>query len=282
MTHTDHSKFVYANYSAIQDAINSNRLDRNDIIICEDTKELILVKNDYNLLAIKSRTYRYSSIEQAITELNQNKDTYPGQLVAIMNKVGVYQGYLVNATSTGRYTVNPISVDGDTKIDYDQLVNTPIINIHGKIFEPIVLSELDDGFYKVNGSYKILSTDETTYSSASGNIFIVETKGNITRVKKVSTAEICDYVIKDGEYNSYVVPTTEWLDAQGYITEPYVDAKLEALEYITTADAKAYITEILETEIYGLVTKVVERSIEENFTSAKEEDIVYLFTRKEE
>ena len=49
-----HSRFVYTNYDKIQEAINLNIINANDIVLCEDTKEMILIRDDLSLFPVKS------------------------------------------------------------------------------------------------------------------------------------------------------------------------------------------------------------------------------------
>ena len=73
-----HSRFVYTNYDKIQEAINLNIINANDIVLCEDTKEMILIRDDLSLFPVKSKIYRYIDYQSAEESLNKNPDTYEG------------------------------------------------------------------------------------------------------------------------------------------------------------------------------------------------------------
>ena len=168
-----HSRFLFANRDKIQDAINQCIINENDIVICNDTKEFIYVNDDFELIPIKSRVYRYISIENATEELNNNTDTYAGQVVAILDTRGHYQGYIVNQDKNNRYYVEPMSVIESTKLDYNNLGNRPIVNLYGSVGGEVVLDEQPAGIYCVTGTYKISSHYATTFSSFSNTLFAV-------------------------------------------------------------------------------------------------------------
>ena len=70
-----------------------------------------------------------------------------------------------------------------------------------------------------------------------------------------------------------IVPTTEWLQSQGYVTEQYVNLKLEALDIITRDELKSYVDEV----IGNMIDEKIDAAINSKFKSTTETEIVDLF-----
>lgn len=275
----DHSKFVYKNFDEIQDGINSGELNAWDLVLSKDSKEFILIKDDLTLSSIKSKVYRFLDTDSAETSLNSSTDTYAGQIVAILNATGNYEAYIVNQKTNGRFKVDPLNIYTGS-IDYDTLSHRPIINIESDdLSVPVILDTLKEGFYKVNGSYKISNSIETIFSSYSSNLFWVHREEDKTvYVKRIGATDITDYVIyNDGTYSIAVVPTTEWLKAQGYVTESYVDKKIAALDFITQEEIEDYVQNIVLQTINNLVTEQIEEEFNNRFVAATEKEALDLF-----
>lgn len=275
----DHSKFVYRNFDEIQDSINSGELDSWDLVLSKDTKEFILIKEDLTLAPIKSKVYRYSDTIEAEEKLNNASDTYPGQIVAVLSPSGVYEGYIVNQKSNGRFKVDPLA-EYSGELDYDLLSHKPIINIENNdYFVPVVLDTLKEGFYKVNGTYKISQHVGTVFSSYSSNLFWVHhgEDGEIY-VKRIGATDITDWVIyADGNVTTAVVPTTEWLLEQGYVTEPYIDAKIAALDFVNRSEIAEYVQNVVLATINTLVHETIDAEFNKRFVAATETEIANIF-----
>lgn len=277
--YVDHSKFVYKNFDDIQDCINSGELNAWDLVLSKDTKEFILIKDDLTLSPIKSKVYRFLDVDSAEKHLNLSCDTYAGQIVAILNTTGNYEAYIVNQKINGSFKVDPLNIYTGS-IDYDTLSHRPIINIESDDLSiPIVLDTMKEGFYKVNGSYKISDSIETIFSSYSSNLFWVHhDKDGTVYVKRIGATDITDYVIyNDGTYSVAVVPTTEWLKAQGYVTESYVDKKIAALDFITQEEIEDYVQNIVLQTINNLVTEKIDEEFNNRFIAATEKEALDLF-----
>lgn len=277
---THHSKFVYLNYDEIQDAINAGKLDIWDLILCKDTKEFVLIREDLSLASIKSKVYRYVDVESAEEDLNSSPETYEGQLVSILYQ-GAYVAYIVNKNKKDKFYVTPLSVYSG-EVNYDTLGQRPVDNLEGTLDEPVTLTELKDGIYKIKGQYQITPNDETVYLSMNSNMFIVQhdENGQIF-IKKISAYEICDYIVdKNYTFTTSVVPTTEWLKAQGYVTEGYVDAKIAALDFVTRDEIDQYVETLVIETINNVLETMVDEKIDEKFEATTELELLSLFTRK--
>lgn len=272
--YTNRSKFIYSNFDEIQTNINNGTLDAFDIVYTKDTHENIIIAPDYSAISIKSKIYRFIDVESAEEFLNSASDTYEGQIVSIIFE-GNYCAYIVNRRINGKFFVTPLSVYSGV-VDYNTLGNRPICNLAGTIDKPIDIVCLDSGQYKIQGQYKI---GETTYISANSNIFLIEHNDESTHIKKISANDITDYTIDiNGQVTSSVVPTTEWLASQGYVTEQYVDLKIAALEYITKEEIEEYVSNIVLQNIDATVNTRIDQIINERFSTVTEREALDAFT----
>lgn len=273
--YSNHSKLFFRNYDQIQELINSHDLDAWDMVICEDTKEFVLIKEDLSLHTIKSKIYRFADVQSAEEKLNSAIDTYEGQLVSILSG-DKYKAYIVNKNDD-RFTVAPISMYDGT-IDYDTLGNTPITNKRGEVSAPVILSTLPNGVYKVTGQYKLSETHPTIYQSWESCIFLVQHEEETVYVKKIGAKDIADYTISGDDVQSTTTPTAEWITSQGYITEEGLDEKITALNLITKEEAEQYIKDEISNGIDEIVRQKVDERIDSTFEETTRVEIVKLFT----
>lgn len=276
MAFQKHSRFVYASYDDILNAINTGELNEFDICIAQDTRELLLVKDDLDVLPINSKIYRFNGIIEAETAINEAEDTYEGQIVAVLTK-GKYVAYIVNKRNN-RFVIDSLA-SVEAVIDYDELSRAPIINKYGEIGSPIMLSDLPDGTYKVNGQYRIADALPTVYSSAAGNLFVVGHPSGETVIKKISSNDIVDYHIdQDGAVTMVRYATTKYLEDNGYTTKSYVDAKIAALDFITKEEVNAYVAGIVSQTIDSILDERIDAAIDRHTVFATEQDIRDIFT----
>ena len=155
--------------------------------------------------------------------------------------------------------------------------NRPIINLVGTLDEPVMVSELDTGIYRIKGQYKISSLEDTIYLSASDIICTVakDTKG-IT-VKRITSDDITDYFITSSDIskNSYI--TNQYLKDNNYTTTSYVDTKIEALELSIKEDMKTYVQGIIEDVFGESLDEIIDNRISENIQSMDSTQIQNLF-----
>lgn len=275
MAYPKHSRFVYANYEAIENAINTGELNEFDICISQDTKELLLVKDDLDILPIKSKIYRFVDIMSAETVLNNSSDTYEGQLVAILQN-GKYVAYIVNYRND-HFVVDSLATVQMT-IDYDELTHAPVINKYGQIGAPIMLEGLADGIYKVNGQFRISESLPTVFSSAAGNIFVIEHLGDEVDIKKIGATDITNYHINaKGNVTVARYITTDYLTQNGYATQAYVDLKIAALDFITRDEMSTYVSELVKQNIDQIIDARIDAAIEAHTNWATEQDIRDIF-----
>lgn len=276
----NHSKFIYKNYDEIQSAINNDEIDIYDIVFTKDTKEIILVTDNYDLHTVKSRVYRFQSVAQAEQMINNRSDTYAGQIVAIIND-NAYSAYIVNKNRSNRFYVTPLgsSGGGDGQggiVDYNTLGERPIENMYGTLDEPIYVSELSVGIYKINGQYYFSRQDPVTHLSTAGNLFLVnkDNYGN-TLVTKISPYSIYYYnIYVDGNVSEEEVATIKWIQECGYATQDYVDRKIAALNIITRQDVEEYVNSIIDNTFELVIDRKIDIAIDQKFTAITNNEII--------
>lgn len=277
--YNSHSRIVYANYDDIKAAVKDGILNANDIVFCKDTREMCIITNTNSVFVVNSRHYRFDNLDLAIKGINAAADTYEGQLVSVKNTyTGLYECYVVNKENDA-FTLKNVAVAEDIQFDYEKALNKPIDVLTGSVFSPIVVSTLTDGFYKLNGAYKISDDVITVYSTSSGHFVMVETINGTKHIKQITADKIVDHTIADGEITSVEMPTKQWVLEQGFATETYVDNKLAAMNFFTKSDAEAYISEYIDESISQIVAETVDRVVDERFSASTEDEIKELFER---
>ena len=148
-----------------------------------------------------------------------------------------------------------------------ETIGIPVLT--GTIEKQIILSELNDGLYEIKGQYKITSESETIYIAGSNIICMVETVGEIKKIKRITSDEIVNYKIEDGVVTSDSYATEEYLREHGYTTTDYVDTKLTAL--------KEEIEGEIETLVDPVVRPLVEEIIDRDIQPVDNDDVRNLF-----
>ena len=269
-----HSRFFFTDYRRIQDAINAGTINQWDIVLCSDTQEMLLVGENFDLIPIHSKVYRFVSVSDAETQLNTATDSYQGQIVSILDTTsGTYKAYMVNG-SAGHYYVTAISIYNASDINYNEIGNRPIEQLYGDIEHPVVLSSLENGFYKVHGAYKVSTKLITIFQSDGNHVIVVnhnepesEEDTETISIKVITDASITDYIINNTdtviERNNYA--TKQWVESQGYITDADFDAKIQALDIMTRENAEAYIQELIREGVENIVTEMFDDQFNERF-----------------
>lgn len=264
-------KYAYLNYADISKRIENGDIDEYDVIFTKDTHEQYLIKDDLSLLNIKSRIYRFDSIESAKESLNSNSDTYKGQIVAIAdNDLGVYHGYIVNRVDE-EYTVTSLS-DSGTSVDYNALTHRPVVNKTGTLANPLVVGDLENGLYSVSGEYKLFDEYPTIFSSSINHLFLVEKSETESYVKDISAKEIITYSLINGEVTRSELLTQQYLSDNHYVTENDFDAKIAALDYITKVDASEYVKQITTEYLNENLGNIIDTKIDEKISTLVVDD----------
>lgn len=273
---TQRAKFSYVNREDITKLINNGNIDANDIIYTKDTHENIFIGSDLSINPIRSKIYRFSDVSSAEKSLNTATDTYEGQIVAILTD-GAYTAYIVNKNTGETYYVTKLSEDAKT-LNYDNLGNRPIDNLDGTLDDPITISDLATGIYKIRGQYKICSGDITTYLSSNDNFFLVDHDGTEVAIRKITAYNIIDYAVSKNSIVSQTnIPTREWIESQGYVTEASVNEKIAALNFMTKEEVAEYVQNEVLANLEPLIDKRIDLKLNESFSQVEASDISYLF-----
>ena len=273
-----HSRMVYANYDDVQKAIDAKIINANDIVLCKDTREMIIIREDGSLFPVNARHYRFDSQDAALEYLNKSADTYDGQFVSIKHKFsGNYDAFVVNKEN-GKYAVKNVAVADSVEFDYNKALNKPIDVMTGSVFEPILITDLKDGFYKIVGAYKMSGDAVTVYSSSTGHFVVVETIDGVKYIKQITAQKIIDYKVDaTGTVTSEEMPTKQWIKEQKFATVQYVDDKVSAMDFLTKSEADEYISKYIDASISKIVADTVDRVVDERFTASTENEINNLF-----
>lgn len=268
------AKWAYLSYNSMIAKIQSGELDAYDVCYCPDEKANYIISPELEPWAVRSKIYVFSSVEEANIQLNQNTDTYIGQIVSIIVD-DVCKGYIVNKNTDDSYYVDAITADN---IDYNTLGNRPIENLIGTLDEPIIITTLSSGIYKIKGQYKISSLEETTYLSADGDLFLI----SADCIKRITKDTINNYAINGDVIIKETYITDEYLLSQGYSTTDYVDSKVTALEESIREDIQSYVEEIVEDVITQKVDSIIDErldvKLEEKIQPISNDEVTNLFS----
>lgn len=271
------AKWAYLSYDSIQQKIDEGVLDSYDVIYVKDTHENMIVTPELDIWSVRSRIYTFDSVVEANEKLNINTDTYKGQIIAILNN-DKYKAYIVNQDENSIYYTTPLSEDN---IDYNTLGNKPIENLVGTLDEPILITTLTPGIYKVKGQYKIIETEETVYLSVNGDLFLIEESNDGKLIKYFTKDTIQDYVISGNDITKKTYVTDSYLSDKGYTTTTYVDTKVAALEEAIKTDVKSYVEQILEEVIAEKVDELLDErldaKLDEKIQGIPSETVIGLF-----
>ena len=114
----------------------------------------------------------------------------------------------------------------------------------------------------------------------SSNLFLVQHTGDSTYIKRISPYDIYDYSIDEsGTVTRSQVPTTTWLEQQGYASESYVDKKLAALNFITKEEVEEYINNTVMQSIEIMVDQKIDSKINQKFEATTTQEIIGLFNK---
>ena len=207
---TPKSKLGYfSTYEVLLNKIAANKVDAYDFCYVQETNTFYILDKDLNPVEFKSRLDSYNTIEDALLDLNSRTDTYEGKIINIY-KVDKYVPYIANIDPiSGEYYLLEISTISDI-YDYDILNNKPIENIVADQEDNVILSELEDGYYNVKGTFKISPTDETIHINTSNILYVIRHEGDTTYVRSLDAKTNDVYIVDElGDMTVDEVPTVE-------------------------------------------------------------------------
>ena len=152
----------------------------------------------------------------------------------------------------------------------NELEEIGVPQLIGNLDNQIILSDLNDGVWRIQGQHKITENDETVFLSASDIFVIISTIDDVTRIKRITADEITTYMVYNNEIiNVDSIITTKYLIEHGYITETTLDSKLIVVEDSIKTDLKQYIDDSVQ--------DLIDEAINKGIDHYSEEDIVQLF-----
>lgn len=132
-------------------------------------------------------------------------------------------------------------------LNYNELADIPIENLTGTLINAILVSDLEDGVYKINGSY-IIGGDYVTVKNSVGTIFMVSRdKENNISITSLNGNKIEIFNINnDGSCNN-----------SQYITEKWITDN----EFIKASEAKSYINSVIQESLNEIVKQEVSEQL---------------------
>lgn len=260
-------KFGWLTKAEMLSAIENGKLNAYDVCYLQDTHEQVLISSSLEPIPIKSRVRLYGSTEAAIEDIQNSKQTYAGEIISVRDGEK-FIAYTVNQFDDGEWYIAPIY--SDKMIDYNNLQNTPFINLDGGVVNPIVLKDLEDGCYKITGHFIIPTGEEIT--SIVGNIIIVDTEYEAKKIKRITSDNITDFIIhNNGTVLADKYATEKYIDSKGYATEADVDIQMEAFKVAM----KQYVEDYVKNTVTLLVQHIVDETLDARY--AQTDDIKDLF-----
>ncbi len=270
------AKFSYVNYNDIKKLIDKGKIDVNDIIYTKDTHENIFIGSDLSIISIQSKIYRFPDITTAERYLNSSTDSYEGQIIAILDNEA-YTAYIVNKNKDNTFYATKLSSDVGS-VNYDNLGNRPISNLYGDIGNPIIISDLASGIYKVKGNYKITDNDSTTYASSNDVLFLINSENDQIHIRKITSDDFINYTVADSAVISTSSTLTEdWIKEKNYATTEYVNAQLAALDFVKKDEVAQYVESIVSNIIDDKLDERMDTKLNDSFATVEASDIEILF-----
>ena len=274
------AKFGFLSYEDMLLRISEGKIDAYDIVFSKDKKQVFIINEELEPVAMRSKVYVYETVEKANEALNANTDTYEGQIVSILNG-DVYYGYIVNKDNNGAYYVKPLYEHAEP-IDYDTLGNKPIENKTGTFNNPIILNELPTGIYNICGKYKVTANDEKEYLTGERRIALINHMSGSTTIKVVTADGIINFIVKDGSIISDRVVTESYLKDHGYTTEEYVNERIKELDLVQRSEIDAYIQNYISKELDKVIDVKVNNALNDKLVPLGYDDVFGLFDKNDD
>lgn len=156
-------------------------------------------------------------------------------------------------------------------------LDTPIDKVIGTLENPVILSELPSGVYRIVGNNYIIRDDTTYFVDATGsNLYIRSVEDN--NILKISTKGIIVYTFTDDGYTTDRYVTEEDVNAIKNSIMQSMPTKLSQLEndmnFVTSEEVATQITEQLNN---GKIEELIDERIFESIGPIPDEDIANLF-----
>ena len=152
---------------------------------------------------------------------------------------------------------------------WEFLENFGIPSVIGTTENPVILSELEFGLYRVKGTYKISPSHPTMFLTAIDHLaFVAEGDNEDINIKVITEHNITDYIVEGDDVIFFTIYATQKYVEDNYATKIYVDDKIAVVE--------AEISEIIS-EFHDKVMEIVYEVLDIALNGIEEEYINNLF-----
>lgn len=157
-------------------------------------------------------------------------------------------------------------VDYINSLSYRKLTDKPIEYLIGSITIPIIISDLNDGIYKIKGPFMIGGNNTSIHSSPDDVFFVVshdeDTHG--TSITQIQGNSILLYFIQqDGDYKTDKYVTEQWINEQNFMSADSV---------------KDYVQAQINESISNLIDQKIDKALDNKFSGLNSVDIANMFT----
>ena len=157
-------------------------------------------------------------------------------------------------------------VDYINSLSYRKLTDKPIEYLIGSITIPIIISDLNDGIYKIKGPFMIGGNNTSIHSSPDDVFFVVshdeDTHG--TSITQIQGNSILLYFIQqDGDYKTDKYVTEQWINEQNFMSADSV---------------KDYVQAQINESISNLIDQKIDKALDNKFGGLNSVDIANMFT----
>lgn len=147
---------------------------------------------------------------------------------------------------------------------WEFLENFGIPSVIGTTENPVILSELEFGLYRVKGTYKISPNHPTVYITAIDHLaFVAEGNDDDINIKVVTEHNITDYIVEDNDVIFFTIYATQQYVDDNFATKIYVDDKIAVIEAQISAIISEFHDKVME--IVYEVLNIALNGIEEEY-----------------
>lgn len=149
-----------------------------------------------------------------------------------------------------------------------KIQDSPVTKLTGTLFQPIELSGLPTGLYKINGQYKLGGNYQTIHTALGGELFYVERReDSSTAVTKCTGSKFQIYIIyANGDYITDSYATESWITTQNFMP------KESAKEYV-----ESLIDETIIEQVDSALGTKLDSALDLKIGAIQQEDIDSLF-----
>lgn len=149
-------------------------------------------------------------------------------------------------------------VDYINSLSYNTLSDKPIVNMIGSLNDPVYITSLEDGIYKIKGQFIIGGSNTTVNSSPEDTFFLVSHDPDIQNkmtITKIQGGSITLYFLEsDGTFRTDRYITEEWVKSQNFMSAN------SAKEYITQAIQET-VSDVIDQTLDGKLDSALDKKL---------------------